>query len=57
VPNHQQPAITGKFKNIPPLPQTEQAVKEILSLPIHGEMCLDAADKVADAVVEFYQKK
>ena len=43
VPNHQQPAVTGRFGNIPRLPRTEQAVKEILSLPIHGEMELDAA--------------
>ena len=57
VPNHQQPAITNKFKNIPRLPKTEQAVKEILSLPIHGEMGLDAADKVCDAIAEFYGKK
>jgi dTDP-4-amino-4,6-dideoxygalactose transaminase len=57
VPNHQQPAITNRFTNIPPLPRTEQAVKEILSLPIHGEMELDAADQVCDAVAAFYEKK
>lgn len=57
VPNHQQPGVTSKFKDIPRLPQTEQAVKEILSLPIHGEMELDAADRVADAIAEFYGKK
>ena len=57
VPNHQQPAITNRFKNIPRLPKTEQAVKEILSLPIHGEMGIDVADKVCDAIVEFYRKK
>jgi dTDP-4-amino-4,6-dideoxygalactose transaminase len=57
VPNHQQPAITNKFKNIPRLPKTEQAVKEILSLPIHGEMSLDVADKVCAAISEFYEKK
>jgi dTDP-4-amino-4,6-dideoxygalactose transaminase len=57
VPNHQQPAITGRFSNIPPLPRTEQAVKEILSLPIHGEMSLDAADTVCEAIAAFYGKK
>ena len=57
VPNHQQPAIVNKFKNIPRLPKTEQAVKEILSLPIHGEMGLDAADKVCDAIAEYFGKK
>jgi dTDP-4-amino-4,6-dideoxygalactose transaminase len=56
-PNHLQPAVVGLFPYIPKLPQTEKAVKEILSLPIHGEMTLDAADKVCDAIAEFYGKK
>jgi dTDP-4-amino-4,6-dideoxygalactose transaminase len=56
-PNHLQPAVTGLFPFVPHLPRTEQIVKEILSLPIHGEMTLDAADQVADAVAEFYGKK
>jgi perosamine synthetase len=54
VPNHQQPAITSKFKNGPSLPRTEEAVKQILSLPIHGEMTLDAAEAVCAAVARFY---
>jgi dTDP-4-amino-4,6-dideoxygalactose transaminase len=37
--------------------KTEAVVKEILSLPIHGEMTLDAADRVCDAIAEFYGKK
>ena len=57
VPNHQQPGVTNKFANIPRLPKTEQAVKEILSLPIHGEMTLEAADRVCDAIAEFCGKK
>jgi len=56
VPNHQQPGVTNRFKNIPRLPKTEQAVKEILSLPMHGEMALETADKVCEAVTEFYGK-
>ena len=56
-PNHLQPAVVGLFPYIPKLPNTEKAVKEILSLPIHGEMGLDAADKVCDAIAEFYGKK
>ena len=50
-PNHLQPAVIGLFPYIPKLPQTEKAVKEILSLPIHGEMGLDAADKVCDCLL------
>jgi dTDP-4-amino-4,6-dideoxygalactose transaminase len=57
VPNHQQPAVTSRFRHIPRLPNTEQAVKEILSLPIHGEMGLDAADQVCEAVAAFYGKQ
>jgi dTDP-4-amino-4,6-dideoxygalactose transaminase len=57
VPNHQQPAITSKFGPVPALPRTEQAVKEILSLPIHGTMTLDAANAVCDAVAKFYGAK
>ncbi|MHB8519322.1 MAG: DegT/DnrJ/EryC1/StrS family aminotransferase [Limisphaerales bacterium] len=57
VPNHQQPAITAKFRNLPRLPKTEAAVKEILSLPIHGEMPLADVDRVVDTIAEFYGSK
>jgi len=56
-PNHLQPAVTGRFPFVPKLPRTEQLVKEILSLPVHGEMSLEAADLVCDAVAEFYARK
>ena len=55
VPNHQQPAVTSKFGNTT-LPKTEAAVKEILSLPIHGEMSLEAADAVCDAIAAFHKQ-
>lgn len=57
VPNHLQPAVNGRFPYTPKLPRTEAAVNEILSLPIHGEMALEAADRVCDAIAEFYGKK
>jgi len=56
VPNHQQLAVTNKFSGVPRLPKTEQAVKEILSLPIHGEMPLSDVDIVCDTIAEFYSK-
>jgi dTDP-4-amino-4,6-dideoxygalactose transaminase len=56
-PNHLQPAVAARFPFVPKLPRTEQIAKEILSLPIHGEMALDAADQVCDAVAEFYGSK
>ena len=57
VANHQQPAMTKMFQDIPKLPRTEQAVKEILSLPIYGELSLDDVDYVCDRIAEFYGKK
>lgn len=57
VANHQQPAITKLFKDIPKLPRTEAAVKEILSLPIYGELPLDDVDYVCDAIAEFFSRK
>ena len=56
-PNHLQPAVAGRFSYIPKLPRTEQAVKEILSLPIHGEMALETADAVCEAIAAFYGRK
>jgi dTDP-4-amino-4,6-dideoxygalactose transaminase len=53
-PCHHQPAVVALWPYIPKLPRTEQAAKEILSLPIHGEMSLEAADQVCDAIAEFY---
>jgi dTDP-4-amino-4,6-dideoxygalactose transaminase len=49
--------VTGLFPFVPKLPRTEQIVKEILSLPIHGEMSLEAADVVCDAIAQFHGKK
>jgi dTDP-4-amino-4,6-dideoxygalactose transaminase len=56
VPNHLQPAITDKFRNLPPLPRTEQAAGEILSLPIHGQIPLDDVDYVSDCIIEFAKR-
>jgi dTDP-4-amino-4,6-dideoxygalactose transaminase len=57
VANHQQPAITKLFPNLPPLPQTEKAVNEILSLPVYGELPLADVDYVCDNIAEFFGKK
>ena len=67
VANHQQPAITklfaaakpssGGYFNLPSLPETEVIVKEILSLPIYGELALDDVDYVCDAILEFFGKR
>ena len=57
VANHQQPAISKLFKNIPKLPRTEKAVGEILSLPVYGELPLEDVDYVCDCITEFYGKE
>jgi dTDP-4-amino-4,6-dideoxygalactose transaminase len=56
IANHQQPAITNLYKDIPKLPNTEAAVREILSLPIHGELALEDVDYVSDCIAEFLKK-
>jgi dTDP-4-amino-4,6-dideoxygalactose transaminase len=53
VPNHRQPAVTGRFPALPALPRTEALVGEILSLPVHGELALEEVDHVCDLVAEF----
>jgi dTDP-4-amino-4,6-dideoxygalactose transaminase len=54
VANHQQPAITRLYPDLPTLPRTEQAVDQILSLPIYGELPMEDVDDVCDAVLEFF---
>jgi len=56
VANHQQPAMQKLFKDIPKLPRTEKAVKEILSLPVYGELSIEDVDVVCDAIAEFFKK-
>jgi len=57
IPNHLQPAITSRFRNLPALPRTEQAVGEILSIPIDGGIALEDVDYVSDCIVEFAGRK
>ncbi|MBV9463491.1 MAG: DegT/DnrJ/EryC1/StrS family aminotransferase [Verrucomicrobiae bacterium] len=54
IANHQQPAITSLYANLPALPRTEKLVGEILSLPIHGQLPLEDADHVCELIGEFY---
>ena len=54
VPNHRQPAITKLYSTVPELPKTDSAAKEILSLPIYGQMPLEDVDYVCDAVLDFF---
>jgi perosamine synthetase len=56
VANHQQPAVMKIYSDLPKLPHTEAAVKEILSLPIYGELPPEDVDYVCDAILEFFGK-
>jgi len=56
VANHQQPAMTDLYRDLPKLPATEKAVDEILSLPIYGELPLEDVDYVCEAIAEFHRK-
>ena len=53
VPNHRQPAITGRFASLPSLPRTEALVDEIVSLPVYGELPLADVDYVCDRIAKF----
>ena len=51
---HQQPAFQAVAQVPFPLTETERLVPEILSLPLFPDMALEDADRVADAVREFF---
>lgn len=53
IPNHRQPAVTGRLGSLPALARTERWVNEILSLPVHGELPLADVDRVCERIVEF----
>jgi dTDP-4-amino-4,6-dideoxygalactose transaminase len=50
VPNHQQPAITELYGQLPTLPKTEDYVKRILSLPMYPALEESQVKAVADAI-------
>jgi dTDP-4-amino-4,6-dideoxygalactose transaminase len=56
LPNHQQPAITKLYSNLPRLPKTEEAAHQLLSLPMYGDLPLEDVDYVCDAILEFFGK-
>jgi perosamine synthetase len=50
VPNHQQPAITELYKDLPSFPKTEDYVKRILSLPMFPSLMEEEVKTVANAI-------
>ena len=56
IANHHQPAMRKMYSDLPRLPRTEEAVTQILSLPIYGDLPLEDVDYVCDAVLEFFRR-
>ena len=56
VPNHQQPAITELYGQLPTLPKTEDYVKRILSLPMFPSITEQEVKTVADAIKAYLKK-
>jgi len=50
VPNHQQPAITELYGQLPSLPKTEDYTRRILSLPMFPSLTEDEVKTVANAI-------
>lgn len=53
VPNHQQPAITELYGQLPTLPKTEDYVKRILSLPMFPALTEAEVKMVSGAIKTF----
>lgn len=51
VPVHQQPAYADRLAHIQPLPHTEAAARQIVSLPIYPELPIADAERVAEAML------
>jgi len=56
VPNHQQPAITELYGQLPSLPRTEDYTRRILSLPMHPMLIEDEVRRVAGAVKAYLKQ-
>ncbi len=56
VPNHQQPAMTSLYKDLPKLPVTEKLVNRILSLPIFPSITQPEVDYVCEKIRAFLAK-
>jgi len=56
VPIHRQPAWLRAYGETPPLPRAEQAAREMLSLPVHADLTDEEVERVADGVVQFFER-
>lgn len=53
-PLHHQPALTGLVPEGFTLPEAERAAREVLCLPIFGELALDEVDRAVEAIRAFF---
>jgi dTDP-4-amino-4,6-dideoxygalactose transaminase len=53
-PIHRQRAWLDRFGEYPALPRAEQVSREVLSLPVHADLTDTEVERVADAVVRFF---
>ncbi|MEM2352304.1 MAG: DegT/DnrJ/EryC1/StrS family aminotransferase [Thermoproteota archaeon] len=55
VPIHLQPAYRGRLGDVGSFPNSEQAAREVLSLPLYPEMDETIVDVVCQAILDFCQ--
>lgn len=53
VPIHLQPAYKGRLGDVGSFPASEQAAREVLSLPLYPELREDDVTTVAQAIIDF----
>jgi len=56
VPVHLQPAYRDRLQLRLPLPNTEKAAAQVLSLPLYPELPVESAERVAQAVLEWVHR-
>ncbi len=54
---HQQPSITALYNDLPTLENTENWIRDILSLPVHGQLSAEDVDYVCDAIEAFFKQQ
>jgi dTDP-4-amino-4,6-dideoxygalactose transaminase len=55
IPVHLQPAYKGRLGEIGDFPNSEQAAREVLSLPLYPEMEEDEAGIVCHTIIDFFK--
>jgi len=57
VPIHQQKFIQDKLSDLPVLPISEQAAKEVLSIPVHPSISSEDCQFIVDSINTFLEGK